>query len=306
MTVFIVVSMQWSIFKKNQEEPEETIISIDLMSLPEPAKLEPEEKAAPPAPEKPEPVSAPKKPPQPPKALSKPTPPPRSVPEEKKPEPAVQEDVPPLPKEPKPEEVEAKTEAAAEEAPTPKPMVAPKPVKRPKPPVKKEVKKEPEKKPEQAKEEKPKTDFQSVLKNLVGPDAAEIPVLEENQSSDDKNNRQVPTLTQPPPVSAQFTTGELAALQNQLAGCWSILPGARNAQNLKIEVELEINPDRTVRSAAISDQGRYQSDPFFRAAADSALRALRNPNCSPLLLPEFKYDQWKNMIVVFDPKTMFR
>ena len=40
------------------------------------------------------------------------------------------------------------------------------------------------------------------------------------------------------------------------------------------------------------------------AAADSAVRAVRNPKCSPLELPADKYDQWKRIDFTFDPRDM--
>jgi len=56
-----------------------------------------------------------------------------------------------------------------------------------------------------------------------------------------------------------------------------------------------------VQEATILDQGRYNSDSYFRAAADAAVRALRNPQCSPLELPPDKYDQWNVTVIRFDP-----
>ncbi|NBO19672.1 MAG: energy transducer TonB, partial [Proteobacteria bacterium] len=49
--------------------------------------------------------------------------------------------------------------------------------------------------------------------------------------------------------------------------------------------------------------GKYQSDPFYRAAADAAVRAVQR--CSPLTgLPSDKYETWKQMELRFDPKYM--
>ena len=66
-----------------------------------------------------------------------------------------------------------------------------------------------------------------------------------------------------------------------------------------------MKPDATDREARIHDQRRLQSDPFFRAAAESALRAVLNPRCNPLKLPPDKYQQWQTMTLNFDPKDMF-
>ena len=63
-----------------------------------------------------------------------------------------------------------------------------------------------------------------------------------------------------------------------------------------------MNPDRSVRDARIINQLRYNTDSFYRAAADSAMRAIFK--CSPLDLPPKKYDLWKTITVTFDPRTM--
>ena len=78
-----------------------------------------------------------------------------------------------------------------------------------------------------------------------------------------------------------------------------------NAQDLAVEVKVVVNQDRTVASAEIVDKSRYNTDSFFRTMADSAVRAVQSPKCSPLRLPEDKYTLWHNMTIVFDPKEMF-
>lgn len=98
---------------------------------------------------------------------------------------------------------------------------------------------------------------------------------------------------------------ELDALRYQLSQCWNIPAGAQGAEDLNVEVKIVVNPDRTAQSVTIVDMARYNSDSFFRAAADSARRAVLNPNCSPLKLPADKYDQWHVTYVNFNPKDMF-
>ncbi len=94
------------------------------------------------------------------------------------------------------------------------------------------------------------------------------------------------------------------ALKQQLSQCWNIPASAKDAQDLVVELDVEVNPDRSVASATIVDQGRMASDPVFRAAALSAKRALSIPACMPLALPPDKYDEWKSMTLRFDPKEM--
>lgn len=101
-----------------------------------------------------------------------------------------------------------------------------------------------------------------------------------------------------------LTISEIDALRRQIGACWNLPAGARDVRNLIVEVWVAINPDGTVRQALVVDVGRMEADPFFRSAAESALRAIRNPRCGPLRLPAAKYDRWKTMVLKFDPKEL--
>jgi len=205
----------------------------------------------------------------------------------------------PKPKEPKPEPPQ-KTE---------EPKKPPEPKKTTPEPPQEDVLKDPpkdkkaEKKPE-PKKEKPKKktedDFESLLKDLT-PEEKQQPKTDE---VGDKMTEPTPT----PNVSRfsdVLSISEMDALRQQLSQCWSIMAGAANAEDQIVELSVVVNMDRTVASTRIVDEGKYNSNPFFRAAADSAMRAMRNPNCNPLNVPPDKYDQWHEMRIVFDPKEMF-
>lgn len=184
------------------------------------------------------------------------------------------EDVPPPPK---PEPVKAE----------PKPIEKPKP--KPKPP---EPKKEITKKAE------PTQDFQSLLKNL----APQVETSAEDKTATEKNSAAQPTALAR--LSDRLTMSEEDALRRQLGMCWVVPAGAKFAEELIVEVKVIVNRDRTVQQATILDQGRYNRDSYYRAAADAAVRALRNPNCTPLALPPDKYEQWKTTIITFNPSEM--
>ena len=104
----------------------------------------------------------------------------------------------------------------------------------------------------------------------------------------------------------KVTMSEIDVLRQQIAGCWNIAAGARQAEALSVEIEMRMNPDSTVRTARVVDGARMNSDPFFRAAAESALRALSHPDCIPLKLPVGKYEVWKSFTFNFDPKNMLQ
>ncbi len=185
---------------------------------------------------------------------------------------------PPADSVPMPEEIE-------KEKPSLAPTKPKKPNKRPKKPE--------EKKPEVAKEQR---SFDSVLKNLQITENANV--AEEQGETEQSAAPKTPTLGQ------RITMSELDALRSQLAQCWNVLAGANFDKALVVYIKLYMNPDRTIRRYEIKDKLRYSTDSFFQAAADSAVRAVTNPSCSPLNLPAGKYDQWKEITIKFDPSEM--
>lgn len=216
--------------------------------------------------------------------------PPTPMPEEKKAEPV-------KPPEPKPE-MKTATPPQEDEAllPAPKPKDKPKPPEAPKPEEK------------QAQQDM----LASVLKNVakLKPQAAPPSDAPKDAPKSDTNKTGAMNVTGGaqtggfgPSLSDRLTISAEDALRRQIQQCWNIPAGARNAEELVVTVVIDVKPDRTVQSAQVADQARM-SDPFFRAAAESALRALRNPKCSPLELPEDGYEQWKRIEFTFDPRDM--
>lgn len=203
---------------------------------------------------------------------------------------------PPPPKE-KPVEKQA-----AEPVPVPKPPP-------PKEPVQAESLAPPDmakapKKQAPAKEQAPQRDLLgSVLKNVAKMKAAMPPAEKAEAESDaEANADDLAPLDQA--LSNRLSITEEDALRRQIEQCWNPPIGARDAEDLVVEVIISVNPDRTVAETEIVDKLRYASDSFFRAAADAAVRALRNPKCSPLELAPEKYQQWKRINFVFDPRDM--
>ncbi len=272
------------------------------------AKPKPIETAPPTPSLPPEPLIEPEKPkindkiPTPaPKPDAKPEPAPKKP--EPKPEPAPKPDVKPEPA-PKPE---------AKPEPTPKPEAKPEP-----------KKEEPKKSPEPPKEtptppqrQDPKpiaenppekqsiNQITSILKTLdklkTTPDSAGKALENKALKAEDKASKIVDDVQKGD--KDRMVATEIDILRQQLSQCWSIPAGARDIDKLVIEIELEINPDKSVRTKKINDTSRL-SDPFYRNAAESALRAFDHPLCKTLKLPDGKYNEWKNLIFSFDPKRM--
>ncbi|NDE91049.1 MAG: energy transducer TonB [Alphaproteobacteria bacterium] len=253
------------------------LIPVEIAELAQITAAKPEEKK--------EPTQEPKK--EPPK-------PPEIKPEPPKPEPKPPAPPEPKPPEPQPKPPEPKTEPKAE--PIPAPAIKPKP-------------------PEVKKVEPPKDALSSILKNVAKLKTEPKPEVKQQPTVKPAETAPAPTPPKPdtkattaapsaPLVADRLMISEEDALRRQIAGCWNVPVGARDIENTTVEIYIRVNPDRSLKDAIVVDQARMARDTFFRAVAESALRALRNPRCSPLALPPEKYQQWQEMIFNFNPKDM--
>lgn len=259
---------------------------------------------------------------------------PDAEPEKKKPEPKVEEvkkapkpppvekakpSAPPPPPPPKQEQVAAlpppdlKPKAKEKPAPKPEPEVKPEPKPEPKSKVPESVAKaKPKRKP------KPPDPFASVLKTVE--EIKHQPPPKKDDEKSKKKSAKKPAesfedqiakaiarndrFDASRPITLNRTDALASIILKTISPCWNLPAGAKDAQNLSIEINLVMNPDGTVQKAEIRDRARMQTDPFFRAAAESALRAVLNPRCSPLPLPRDQYQVWQDLTLNFNPSQM--
>ncbi|HXV24979.1 MAG TPA: energy transducer TonB [Alphaproteobacteria bacterium] len=251
--------------------------------------------AAPKAEPKPEPVKLepPKAEPPPPAPAPPPSPPPAAEPVPE-PEPAPQE-VAALPPEPEPEPV-----PLPEPEPKPKPEVKepepPKPVVKPKPPAPKP--KQVAKKPEEKKPEEPqKLSFLKTVEKLRQ-------TTETAKAEPQEPQPQPQPVAPPSSVEDQLARNELSEMiRRKVEGCWNVPAGAREAEDLLVEIKVVLNRDGSVIRADIVDSARATTDTFYRAAAESARRAVQI--CSPFSeLPADRYDIWQTLTLRFNPREL--
>lgn len=252
----------------------DTPIAVDIVNV------APVTNAPPPAPPKPEPK------PEPPKAA---------------PPPPAPQAAPPPPPPPKPQ---------AEPAPAPTPKPAPakeKPKEEARPPEPRLAKVQPKRKPP------PPDEMASVLKTLE--EAKQRP-LKTDETVKDRKRTPPPeekfdvaeiqkALTQRPQLhdpTKALSISEIDLVRRQIEQCWNLPAGAKDAHKMTVEVRVVMNVDGTVREAALREPARTLSDPFYRAMAESVIRAVLNPRCQPFKLPPDRYDVWQTMLLNFDPK----
>ncbi|MEX1107788.1 MAG: hypothetical protein WEC00_02645 [Dongiaceae bacterium] len=235
---------------------------------PDPAPVEPEDEVV----EEPPPPAAPEPPPVEEVIAPEPEPIPEPVVE---PEPIPEPEAEPEP-EPEPE---------AEEEP--KPQLAELPPQKPEQP---EIAPEPEPEPE------PEDDaFENLLRNLEDEQPVETAATEPIEVPSQPQATQ--SLSDQP-----LSISEIDALRRQIERCWNVPAGAVEAESLLVEIRVWLNPDGSIVRAEILDTARMGRDGYYRAAAESAYRAIFL--CEPYSLPVERYDAWKMILMRFDPRNV--
>jgi len=248
-----------------EQQPEKAKIADETSKAPPPKTAEP-----PPAPETPKPVAEQPKP-EPPKVVEQP----KAKPEPPKP---VEDVIAMKPKEPEPPKVE-------------KPPDPPKPE-----PPKPEVKKV-EPKPAPPKPAPPKTAdniIDSILKN-----DDKNPPIKTPQQSPQRPKEITRQVAMAPEFAAVVTASEVEGVRQKIRPCWNSFGGARDAPVVTLVVQM--NQNGTPVEADFKDPGRM-GDPVYRAAAESARRAILNPRCQPWPLTPEKYNSWRVITFNFDPR----
>lgn len=235
---------------------------------------------------------------QPPKPADKPVPPPLA--------PETASNTPPAPPTPEPEAPKPDEVALLPEAePRPKPQVKQKPKSEDTP-----EKKTSSPQPKPKKKPAPPDPFASVLKTLeelksAPPDEKPKEKVEEKPQPtfEEQMANALETKSVRQDLGQNLSISEIDLVRQQIARCWNLPAGAKDAHEMVVDISMLMNPDGTVSSAKIENQAQMAFDPFFRAMAESALTAVLR--CSPLKLPPEKYENWKEMSLQFNPKEMF-
>lgn len=266
------------------ESPAET---AEVPPIPEAAPTEPPVADTPPEPT-PEPAATPE--PVPPQAAEAPPPPDSAPPPQVAPEP----EPAPAPEAQVAEALEAEAQEAEAQPAEPTLMsdiTPPLPQRRPQVAERPEPEPEPEPEPQ----EEPQDRLQSVLRNVL-------------QNREEPQPRRTQQAARPGPGNALPSSAVVNQLgqiiQSKMAYCWRIDPGARNADELFVVMDIELTREGFVLGEPrFADPGRINSDRFYRAAAENARRAVLD--CQPYTeLPQSQYDVWRSIRLRFDPRQM--
>ena len=149
---------------------------------------------------------------------------------------------------------------------------------------------------------KPEKDFSiaSMLKdlrnektNMVESENKEVDKVE-NKSTDESNE------------NAALSISEIDLLRQQLSSCWNAPAGAVIEPGMIVSISAKVLQNMKVssNSVRIIDTNIPKTNPFYGPITDSAMRTLLNPECTPLKLPQDKYNLWKNLTITFDYSIM--
>ena len=103
-----------------------------------------------------------------------------------------------------------------------------------------------------------------------------------------------------PPIPGKgppFTKAEIEAVRERVRPCWT---GPSGQDRVVVPIVVRVREDGTPTASYVKDTARFESDPNYRAAANSALRAVMNTRCHPWPLPREKYETWRIMTFNFD------
>ncbi len=191
----------------------------------------------------------------------------------------------------------------SEEAVKPQPAPAkPKPVeKAPTPEVVPEAKSEPV--PEKASKPVPEPEKKATPPPVVAPEPEPQDRLkiDQIQALLDKTP-DAPKAPEASPEVAELTISEIDSFRAQMRRCWSFPSGARDGSDLIVEISLSLSSTGAVSRGPVITNRQRLSDPYFRAAAESVLRAILR--CQPFKMPVDKYEHWRDLELRFDPRHM--
>ena len=178
-----------------------------------------------------------------------------------------------------------------------------KPIIKPKQKIKKIVEKNIDKKPLKRPRKKIKINNRSSSSQAILRNLAEANVINKKKDIINQIKESLKNQNLNETKEMKATATEIAILRNHVRQCWNA-PYSANELNKIINLQIFTNPDGSVVNVKILDVAFYKKDPIYRAAADSARRAVKD--CSPLPLPKNKYDLFKSFNFNFDTSFINR
>ena len=101
-------------------------------------------------------------------------------------------------------------------------------------------------------------------------------------------------------LGEKLTISEKDAIRRQFYRCWIVPAGAKDLKDLVVSIRIKLNEEGEVVNTKLLTDSKLNNT-FFRAASESAMRAVNHPEFKKLQVPKKKYETWKEIILDFDP-----
>lgn len=105
------------------------------------------------------------------------------------------------------------------------------------------------------------------------------------------------------PSGPPMTSGEKDNLRRAVSACWNLGTASTEAMNTTVVVLVTMSPDARPQSITLQSS-TGGSEAGTRAAFDAARRAIQRCGQSGFPLPADKYEQWRDVEMVFNPDGM--
>ncbi len=137
------------------------------------------------------------------------------------------------------------------------------------------------------------------------PEPKEEPVAEDNTAdeiaealakAEAENNKPAAPLS--PPLTGNERAGLVLAVQQ----CWNVPIGLQNADDLAVVIAIELTQDGKLAGSPKMIEPTGAPTGAIKQAFEAGRRALIR--CAPYDLPHEKYEQWRQIEVVFNPEEM--
>ncbi len=99
-----------------------------------------------------------------------------------------------------------------------------------------------------------------------------------------------------------LTATEIDALRARMVACWRAPIDAADPDRLIVKVRFTLRRDGSLESGPEVLTPINRTDRALVVASENAVRAVRS--CAPYMLPQERFDQWREITFTFDPRLM--
>ena len=151
---------------------------------------------------------------------------------------------------------------------------------------------------ERAREEAEAREIAEALAEAAAEPEAEQPSEQPAAAPETSVERAAADVPQGPPMTA----AEIQGLKVQVQRCWRLPEGLVGAEDLRVVLAVELDPTgQILGEPRLIEPANAQSRPII-SAFEAARRAILRCGYDGFDLPRDKYQQWRNLELVFDPQ----